>query len=66
VVQYEASFIACADTPLGRAVVASINNIYPPVHARVKEALTRWLTEKETQAYYGVYQKYFFEAKPLP
>jgi len=66
VVQYEASFIACADTPLGRAVVASINNIYPPVHARVKEALTRWLTEKETQAYYGVYQNYFFEAKPLP
>jgi len=66
VAQYEAVFIACADTPVGRAVVSSIDNIYPPVHDRVKDLLSRWLTRKENQEYYGVYQEYFFEGKPLP
>jgi len=66
VVQYEASFIACADTPLGQSVVASINNISPPVHDRVKSALARWLTEKERQLYYEVYQEYYYEGKSLP
>mgnify|MGYP002700288134 CR=1 FL=1 len=66
VAQYEASYIACADTPLGRDVVKAIDEISPPVHDRSKSFLPRWLTAKESQLYYGVYHEYFFEAKPLP
>lgn len=66
VAQYEASYIACADTPLGRSVVQSIDEISPPVHDRSKSFLPRWLTAKESQSYYTVYHEYFLEAKPLP
>jgi len=66
VAQYEASYMACADTPLGRAVVKAIDEISPPVHDRSKSFLPRWLTAKESQLYYGVYHEYFFEAKSLP
>jgi len=63
--QYEAAYVACADTPLGRAVVSAIDKISPPIHHRVKDLLSRWLTEKENQSYYRVYREYFFEGKPL-
>jgi len=66
VAQYEASYMACADTPLGRDVVKAIDEISPPVHDRSKSFLPRWLTAKESQQYYGVYYEYFFEAKSLP
>lgn len=63
---YETVFVACADTPLGRAAVAAINNISPPVHTRVKGLLSPWLTDEENQSYLEVYREYFLEGKPLP
>lgn len=64
--QYEASYIACADTVLGREAVSSINAISPPVHDRAKSFLPRWLTAKESQLYYGIYHDYFYDGKALP
>lgn len=64
--QYDATFVACADTPLGRAAVSAIDNISPSVHDRVKGLLSHWLTEKENQEYDDVYRQYFLEGKPLP
>ena len=66
VLQYEASFIACANTPWGRTAIASINSISPPVHDLAKDLLPRWLSENESQSYYDVYQKYYHEDKLLP
>lgn len=64
--QYEASYIACAETALGREVVSSINAISPSVHDRAKSFLPRWLTAKESQLYYGIYHDYFYDGKALP
>ncbi|MGH1373630.1 MAG: hypothetical protein ACRBBW_16435 [Cellvibrionaceae bacterium] len=63
---YESAYIACADTALGRRVVSAVNAISPPIHDRSKSFLTRWLTAKESQEYYRVYQDYFNEGKALP
>jgi len=43
-----------------------MDSISPPVHDLAKHLLPRWLSEKESQSYYDVYQEYFFEDKPLP
>ena len=64
--RYDKSHIGCADTPQGRSVIATIDSLSPAVHERSKELVPRWLTAKETQEYYDIYQPYFFEGQTLP
>ncbi len=66
VAKFESAYIACADTELGRRVVKAVDEISPPIHDRSKSFLTRWLTAKESQEYYGIYHDYFFEDQELP
>ena len=64
--QYEAAYIACADTAFGKRIVDAVDSISPSVHDRSKSYLTRWLTAKESQSYFGVYHAHFIEGAPLP
>jgi len=64
--QYEPAYIACADTVFGKRIVDVVDGISPSVHDRSKSYLTRWLTAKESQSYFGVYHAHFVEGKPLP
>ncbi|GAA5314867.1 MAG: hypothetical protein AseanaTS_00710 [Candidatus Pelagadaptatus aseana] len=56
---YQASYLVCSKNPLGRQVVATINNIDPAAHTVLKDAMASWLLPEEHQDYYRAYREYF-------